>query len=859
MTRYFSSLKSRNYYYKEVFAFLCLLFAAYFFRQEQSELRHAGELLGQSRSIYVFAGVLLSMLYICLHGWMYQSSFKVIHERVTFSSVAVMFLRRNLISVFLPGGGVTSLAFFTKELEKQGLSKTKINFASYIYGVTGIVSLIMVAIPVLFYLVLKHTASTDAVLALLSLTGIVVLLLLATWSFFAGGWVFSKIASRSPQAEVIRTELRNGNFSKIQLMAALGFSMLIELAGIVHLYIAAAALGIDAGPELCIVGYTIATLFLAMSPFLRGLGAVEVSLTYVLTTFGMSSVQAISVTVLYRLFEFWAPLLAGACSFIFNKRNLFLRFFPALLTFSLGMVNIVSVMTPPLASRMRLLHDFVPVAAIHASNQLVLLMGIVLLICAAFLLKGLRNAWWFALVLSFFSLIGHLTKAIDYEEAIAALFTLVTLLVTGKRYQLKADRNIQHFGLRTSLAVLAAVLVFGVTGFYFLDKRHFDTDFSLSAAVIATLENFVLIGSDLEPKTHFAVAFLYLINLLGVGSIGLLVWTAVRPYTLTSASDGENRQRASDLTGRLGRSAMDYFKVYPDKHWFFSERHEGFIAYRFSGGYAVVLEQPVCMDDSAVIADVVKEFEVFCKANGLRPMYYRVDEHSLNLFSDMGKKALIIGQEAIVDLGSFTLEGKERKSMRNALNSLEKKGFHTKIYPAPQKEGFLQKLQLVSDQWLSALGRSEMVFSQGMFDLEELKGQTIITLENAEEKVVAFLNIIPDYQKGETTYDLIRKTKDAPAGNMDALIIELIHYARERGFNTLNMGLAPMSGAEQERDFPHRTMKFAYEKLQQFRHYHGLRDFKDKFGPEWENKYLIYEDYYDLLQAPVVLPKIMKP
>ena len=45
-------------------------------------------------------------------------------------------------------------------------------------------------------------------------------------------------------------------------------------------------------------------------------------------------------------------------------------------------------------------------------------------------------------------------------------------------------------------------------------------------------------------------------------------------------------------------------------------------------------------------------------------------------------------------------------------------------------------------------------------------------------------------------------------------------------------------------------MKYAYEKIKSFAHYKGLRDFKDKFSPEWKNEYLVYSHDFDLLQVP---------
>ena len=171
----------------------------------------------------------------------------------------------------------------------------------------------------------------------------------------------------------------------------------------------------------------------------------------------------------------------------------------------------------------------------------------------------------------------------------------------------------------------------------------------------------------------------------------------------------------------------------------------------------------------------------------------------------------------------------------------------------------MQKLKAVSDEWLASTDRSEIVFSQGMFIWEELKQQTVITLENSEEKVIAFLNIIPDYAPGEGTYDLIRKTNDAPNGVMDFLLVELFKHLKTQNYSTVNLGFAPMSGLDDPHTFPEKSMKFAYEKIRSFSHYKGLRNFKEKFFPVWHNKYLIYTNDYDLLQVPAVITKVIKP
>jgi phosphatidylglycerol lysyltransferase len=213
----------------------------------------------------------------------------------------------------------------------------------------------------------------------------------------------------------------------------------------------------------------------------------------------------------------------------------------------------------------------------------------------------------------------------------------------------------------------------------------------------------------------------------------------------------------------------------------------------------------------------------------------------------------------VVDLNSFSLEGGEKKSIRNALNKIKEQGYTTHINAPPLRDGLIQKLKAVSDEWLRLTEREEIIFSQGMFVETEIKEQTVISIENHEEKIIAFLNIIPDYVKDEGTYDLLRKTADAPNGIMDHILIELFKYFKATGIRYVNLGFAPMSGLDDPHNFTEKSMKFAYEKIRSFSHYKGQRDYKEKFNPQWNDKFLIYSNDYDLLQVPGVLTRVIKP
>jgi phosphatidylglycerol lysyltransferase len=848
--------------YKIMFSYVFTLFfiglGIWFIQHERAELQQVKELVITSKWEWITLGVILSVIYVFVHGEMYRASFAAVGSKVGLIDATVLYMKRNFISVFLPAGGVSSLAFFSGNIEKNGVSKSQINFASSIYGFVGILSVVVIAIPVFIYAIFKGSIGAGEWIGLIAVFVLIGGIYLIYRSIAANGRFYRFILKYIPMVDVFLGEFRENKIERNGFIKTFLWSMLIEIFGIVHIYIAMVALNIQPSFLIATVSYVVGVVFLIISPFLRGLGAVEASMTFMLIRMGYTEAAAVSVTFLYRFMEFWIPLLLGALSFLAKINKLLMRIVPALLIFALGIVNIISVLTPAIHARLVFLKNFLPVSAINASNYFVLVAGLFLLVTAAFMLKGLKMAWYFALALCLLSLIGNLAKAIDYEEASFSVIVIIGLIASRKDYYVKHNSKLRYLGIQTTLLSVIAVVLYGTIGFYFLDARHFNVDFSFLQGVRYTLENFVLVGNDdLIAQDSFAQGFLYSINISGFLSLAFLVYTLIRPYIMKDTTDEEEFEWAKAQLDKYGNSAMDYFKIYQDKLIYRSEEFEGFISYRISGNFAVVLESPVTAAENMVA--FIKSFDKYCYESGVKSFYYRVAEETLEPFIACGKKKLYLGQEGVVDLNTFTLEGGSRKSIRNALKKVGEKGFHSKIYTAPIKDGLLQKIKSVSDEWLIDTEREEIVFSQGMFDWDELKNQTIITVENAEEKIVAFLNVIPDYAQGEGTYDLIRKTEDAPNGVIDFILVELFRYLKETGCTSVNIGFAPLSGLDDPQNLTERSMKFAYEKIRSFSHYKGLRDAKDKFSPVWHNKYLVYDQDYDLIQVPAVLAKVIKP
>lgn len=842
-----------------ILTFFFIFVGIWFIKEEHGELYQIKNSITEAKPQWVLIALLTTIVYLFLQGLMYVVSFSAIGAKITWKDATVLFLKRNFISVFIPAGGITSLFFFTDGLLKKGTTKTDIHLASAIYGFVGIVSVILLAIPLFLFSLLEGSITANEWIVLALVMVIIPLLVLSFNSLIQKGKLYRLLLKSFPKIEPFIIDLQEHKINRTKFLKIVLCSLVIDFIGIAHVYIAMKALQFEPSLFAATMAYVVAVIFLIISPFLRGLGAVEVSMGYVLIQYGFSSMEAVAITLFYRVFEFWLPLFVGVILFISKIQKLLLRVVPAFLLLTLGSINIISVLTPAINSRLIILQDFLPLTAIHASNYLVLTTGLFLLVTAAFMLKGLRAAWWFAILLSVISLIGNLTKAIDFEESTIALLVIFVLIATRKEYYVKTNSKLSIVGLQTSLLSILAVLIYGVLGFYFFDKKHFNIDFSLSESIRYTLQNYFLAGSEnLHPTGTFAQHFLISLKISGFLSFAFLIYTLVKPSIFKYTITPEEKEIATALIKQYGNSSLDYFKTYFDKLIFISKSKNAFISYRLSGNFAVALENPVGsnLDETTLC---ITEFDQFCYEFGLRSMYYRIPEKSLKTYTDLGKKYFFLGQAAVVDLQEFRLEGQSRKSLRNSLKKITDLGLQAIINHPPVKDGLLQQIKAVSDQWLEETSRKEMLFSQGIFLWEELKNQTIITVQNNEGKILAFLNVIPDYAKNEGTYDLIRKTDDAPNGIIDFMMVALFDYLKSENIAYADLGLAPMSGIENPQTIQEKSMKYAYEKVKTFSHYKGLRDFKDKFSPSWHNQYIVFNDDYDLIQIPRILAKVIKP
>jgi phosphatidylglycerol lysyltransferase len=359
----------------------------------------------------------------------------------------------------------------------------------------------------------------------------------------------------------------------------------------------------------------------------------------------------------------------------------------------------------------------------------------------------------------------------------------------------------------------------------------------------------------LLPHTQFGHRFLdspYLITLTASICAGFAMF---RPVLYRFRIVPCERAVAKEIVEQYGRTPLDLFKLWPDKSYFFSPSQRCVIAYRMASHTAIALGDPVGPD--AEIEPTARAFLEMCHENGWAVAFYQTLPDFLPIYRRLGMKKLKIGDEAMVDLSDFSLQGKSKRELRSKVRQLEAMGIHTREFQPPVPDRIIAQLKEVSDHWLRIPGRRERSFTVGQFDPDYLRSTPVLVVVDSAGTVLAFINLI-SVARNEITGDLMRRRSDAPNGIMDYLFIKLFLYSRERGYARVSLGMAPMTGFDEreEATAEERVIHGLFQRLDCLFSFRGLHHYKAKFATSWEPRYLIYRNFLELPRTALALRRL---
>jgi phosphatidylglycerol lysyltransferase len=161
----------------------------------------------------------------------------------------------------------------------------------------------------------------------------------------------------------------------------------------------------------------------------------------------------------------------------------------------------------------------------------------------------------------------------------------------------------------------------------------------------------------------------------------------------------------------------------------------------------------------------------------------------------------------------------------------------------------------VSDHWLRAKHGIERQFSIGYFDPAYLRRFPCAIVESGQDgRLLAFANLLEGPRREELSVDLMRYRVDGP-NVMDFLITSVLLYGKNAGFETFNLGMAPLASVGEHRG-AHQRERLAsliFRRGEQWYNFQGVRFYKQKFKPDWQPRYMAYEAAWEW---PVALANV---
>ena len=516
--------------------------------------------------------------------------------------------------------------------------------------------------------------------------------------------------------------------------------------------------------------------------------------------------------------------------------------FAAVAAALVGLVNIASTLTPNIRWRGHLLLEFEPVEAIRLFHALSLPAGAALLLVAPYLAKRRRRALQTAVVLMLALGLFDLLKGLDFEETILTWGVAVALIVSRDAFTVRHDPNT----LRSAVWRVPVLALLGLA----VAMVAVWTGSHASFGNVAT-ETFDLLRYQPGPM-HFHHHIPIGVHMLEIWTLVMIAYVIFRPLAAPrTLPTPAARQVASDLVRAHGADTLAFFKLRADGHYIFSEDRRAFVAYAIENGVLLLSGDPVGPPDA--IPGLLGQVRHFAEDRGLKLGALGASQRLCPLYEGLGLHTMYVGDEAVVDVSGFSLEGRPIRKVRQSVTRLTKAGFEAELHELCALDpGTIERVEEVVE--LGRQGAPERGFSMAMDSLQgEHNHETLVVLARDEAGAIrGVLHFVPCYGRPAVSLSFMRRDPSTPNGLTEFLVVKAIELLRDRGVEELSLNFAAFARWMHSPEKAHERWLGKLIALgNPFFQIESLYRFNAKFFPRWEPRFLVYEGTFGMPRAGI--------
>ncbi|MEV2212012.1 bifunctional lysylphosphatidylglycerol synthetase/lysine--tRNA ligase LysX [Streptomyces sp. NPDC050997] len=464
---------------------------------------------------------------------------------------------------------------------------------------------------------------------------------------------------------------------------------------------------------------------------------------------------------------------------------------------AVGLLCVLLALIPPLRTLLRPVVRFLDQLVVPVSANLAYAVFLFLLAAATAARK--KVAWWLVVVyLGLLVLTDVLGIAVGlYGDSIPSLGVCalaLALLIVARREFYAASRRA---AVRRALVVLVAGLVIGILAGWGLVELFPGT---LPRGQRLAWAADRVCGGLASGGTFDGRPPRFLFFLLGLfGALALLnaCATLFRSQRLEAALHGDEEARIRALLGRYGtQDSLGYFATRRDKAVVFAPSGKAAVTYRVEAGVCLASGDPV--GDREAWQHAIAAWLDIARRHAWAPAAMGASEDGAKAFARAGLGVLQLGDEAILQVAAFDLNGREMRVARQAVHRVRRTGAGCRVRrhsALTDKE--MEEVIDKADAWRDT--ETERGFSMALDRLGDPADGDCLLVEALSEdgRLLALLSLVP-WGKDGISLDLMRRDRSAPNGVMEFMVAELCAAAPKLGVRRISLNFAVFRSAFEE-------------------------------------------------------------
>ena len=531
------------------------------------------------------------------------------------------------------------------------------------------------------------------------------------------------------------------------------------------------------------------------------------------------------------------------------KRLMWIPAVAALLTFLIGLSDVVAVFKPGWHDRLHKVNAVVPGTLTNVTRTSDVIIGLLLLMLARGLRRRKRRAWQAVIALLAFDIVIHFLHfpRVIPVSGVVAIVVLAVLLYRHEDFYAVGDMRTRRTAAWVFVGLVAMDFAIGLgylaigplAGTYTVTQRVQDVLYELVGVY----------GPVQWASDPHGDLYHLLTSALGAFTLVVTIYLFLRsdrPRARLSAADAVKIRELLEKHG--DRDSLGYFALRDDKSVIWSPTSKACICYRVVSGVMLASGDPI--GDPEAWPGAIAPFLDEAARHAWAPAVMGCSELGAEVWCREGDlTALELGDEAVVNVAEFSLAGRSMRNVRQMVNRVSKHGYTAevrRISDIPPRE--IDAIVQGADSWRGS--QTERGFSMALGRIGAPGDENCVLATATEDGVVrAVLQLVPWGTDG-LSLDLMRRDKAAQPGLNDFLIAETIKAAPGLGVKRISLNFAVFRAALErgERIGAGPVLK-AWRSvlifLSKWFQIESLYKFNAKFGPVWQPRFFVFPSTRD--------------